>query len=128
MTTKPATLLWNIVTKNLPGHGLLQKKIRVKITKLEKHLVHFPDGTVHLHIALERHREKEHYTARLTLRVPSNILHFEKSAADVIKAFDDTMEALLAELEMLKSKLRGEQFWKRKERRKLPARTQGQRL
>jgi RNA polymerase sigma factor (sigma-70 family) len=81
--------------------------------------VHLPDGTVHLHIALERHREKEHYIARLTLRVPSNILHCEKSADNVIKAFDDAMEALLRELEMLQSKLRGEQFWKRKERRKL---------
>jgi hypothetical protein len=46
MTTKPATLPWNLVAKNLPGHELLQKKIRVKITKLEKHLVHLPDGTV----------------------------------------------------------------------------------
>ena len=119
MTTKAATLPWNLVTKNLPGHGLLLKEIRVRITKLEKHLVHFPEGTVHLHIALERHGEKEYYTAGLTLRVPSNILHFEKSADDVIKAFDDALEALLRELEKLQSKKRSEQSWKRKERRKL---------
>ena len=103
MTMKAATLAWNLVTENLPENQLLQKKIRVKITKLEKHLVHFPEGTVHLHIALGRHREKEYYTARLTLRVPSNILHFEKSADDVIKAFDDALEALLRELEKLQS-------------------------
>lgn len=116
---KAATLAWNLVTENLPENQLLQKKIRVKITKLEKHLVHFPEGTVHLHIALGRHREKEYYTARLTLRVPSNILHFEKSADDVIKAFDDALEALLRELEKLQSKLRDEESWKRKERHKL---------
>ena len=112
------TLPWNLVTKHLHGHELLRKKLRQKITKLEKHLKHFPPDTVHLHIALERHPQKEHYTAALTLRVPSNILRSEKSAPDVIKAFDDAVRALLRELASLKSELRRETFWKRKTRRK----------
>jgi len=111
------TLNWNLVTKNLHGHGLLRKKLRQKITKLEKHLKHFPPDAVHLHIALERNPKKEHYTAGLTLRVPSNILRGEKSSPDVIKAFDDAVKALLRELESLKSELRREIFWKRRERR-----------
>jgi ribosomal subunit interface protein len=112
------TLKWNLVTKHLHGHELLRKKLRQKITKLEKHLKHFPPDAVHLHIALERHPTKEYHTAALTLRVPSNILRSEKSSSDVIKAIDDAVKALLRELESLKAELRRETFWKRRDRRK----------
>lgn len=111
------TLKWNLVTKHLHGHELLRKKLHQKITTLEKHLKHFPPDAVHLHIALERNPKKEHYTAALTLRVPSNILRSEKSSPDVIKAYDDAVKALLRELESLKAELRRETFWKRRERR-----------
>ena len=73
-TTSLKELPWNLVAKNLHGHELLRKKLREKISKLEKHLNHFPIDAVHLHIALERHPGKELHTAALTLRVPSNIL------------------------------------------------------
>lgn len=116
-TAKLKMLPWNLVTKNLHGHELLRKKLHQKITKLEKHLKHFPAHTVHLHIALERNPKKECHTAALTLRVPSNILRGEKSAPDVIKAFDDALKALLRELESLKAEWRRETFWKRKARR-----------
>lgn len=110
-------LPWNLVTKNLHGHELLRKKLREKITKLEKHLTYFPADTVHLHIALERHPRKEEYAAALTLRVPSNILRSKKSGSDIIKTFDDAVKTLLRELASLKSELRRENFWKRKARR-----------
>jgi ribosomal subunit interface protein len=116
--TKLSTLPWNLVTKNLHGHQMLRKQIRDKIAKFEKHLVHFPDGTVHLQIVLERHPSKDFHTATLTLRVPSNILHTQETADDVTTAFDDAVAALLRELESLKAGLRGERFWKRKEPRK----------
>ena len=111
------TIKWNLVTKNLHGHELLRKKLRQKIAKLEKHLQHFPPDTVHLHITLERHPQKPLHTAALTLRVPSNVLCSEKTSPDVIKAFDDSVKALLRELDSLKSELRREMFWKRKARR-----------
>jgi len=114
--TKLETLPWNLVTKHLHGHELLRKKLRQKISKLERHLQHFPPDTVHLHIALERHPKKERYTAALTLRVPSKIMRGEKSGPDVIKALDDTVKALLRELESLKAELRRDTFWKRKGR------------
>jgi ribosomal subunit interface protein len=116
--TSLTTLPWNLVTKNLQVDGLLRKKLRQKINKLEKHLKHFPPDTVHLLVVLERQPKKPLHAAALTLRVPSNILHSEKSAPDVIKAFDDAVKALLRELESLKSDLRAETFWKRKARRK----------
>src|SRR5467141_695183 len=109
MTTLTA-LPWNLVTKNLHGHELLRKKLHQKITKLEKHLKHFPPDTVHLQIVLERHPKKPLHSAALNLRVPSNILHSEKSSADAVKA-------LLRDLDSLKAELRREVFWKRKERR-----------
>src|SRR5882762_5849957 len=99
---KLETLPWNLITKNLHGHELLRKKLRQKISKLERHLKHFPPGTVHLHIALERNPKEENYAAALNLRVPSNILRSEKSARDVVKAFDNAVKAMLRELESLK--------------------------
>jgi ribosomal subunit interface protein len=114
---KTEAINWNIVTKNLEEDPLLRKKLREKITKLEKHLKNVPPDAVHLHIALERHPRKKHSTAALTLRVPSNILHSEKYADDVITAFDLAFKTLLHELETWKSTLRWPRLWKRKERR-----------
>ena len=114
------TIPWNIVKKNVsPSEATLplEKKLRQKIGKLERHLKHFPLDTVHLQVVLERHPKKPIYTTTLNLRVPSNILHSEKSARDLIGAFDAAFKILLRELESLKSDLRREQFWKRKERR-----------
>ena len=110
-------LPWNLVTKNLHGHELLRKKLHQKITKLEKHLKHFPPDSIHLQIVLERHPKKPLHSAALNLRVPSNILHSEKSSADVIKAFDEAVKTLLRDLDSLKAELRREVFWRRKERR-----------
>jgi ribosomal subunit interface protein len=107
---------WNLVTKNLIDHEMLRKKLREKITKLERYLKHFPSDAVHLHVSLERN-PKQIYTAALTLRLPSNILYSKKSARDVIKAFDSAVRVLLRELGSLKSDLRREAIWKRKERR-----------
>src|ERR1700730_3438080 len=113
-----STLPWNLVAKGLHGHELLRKKLAEKIKKLETRMKHYPAGTIHLQIVLERHPRKPLFAARLTLRVPSNILRSEKSASDVIKAFDDAVKALLRELASLTADLRGEIFWKRRERRK----------
>ena len=113
-----STLSWNLATKDLHGHELLRKKLEEKIKKLEKHLRHYPAGSLHLQIVLERHPRKPLFVAKLTLHVPSNILRSEKSAWDVIKAFDDAVKALLRELASLKADLRREAYWKRKERRK----------
>ena len=113
-----STLSWNLATKDLHGHELLRKKLEEKIKKLEKHLQHYPAGSLHLQIVLERHPRKPLFVATLTLHVPSNILRSEKSGWDVIKAFDDAVKALLRELASLKADLRREAYWKRKERRK----------
>jgi ribosomal subunit interface protein len=95
----------------------LQDKIREKLAKLERHLQHFPRGAVHLHIALEKNLRKELFRAALVLRVPSNILRAEKSAADPIPAVDYAVKILLRQLAGLKSELRREALWRRKPRR-----------
>lgn len=48
----------------------------------------------------------------------SNPQRSEKSAFDVIEAFDDAVRALVRELDLLKADFRREASWKRKERRK----------
>ena len=113
-----STLSWNLATKDLHGHELLRNKLEEKIKKLEKHLQRYPAGSLHLQIVLERHPRKPLFVVKLTLHVPSNILRSEKSAWDVIKAFDDAVKALLRELASLKADLRREAYWKRKDRRK----------
>jgi ribosomal subunit interface protein len=113
-----STLSWNLAAKDLHGHELLRKELEEKIKKLEKHLQHYPAGSLHLQMVLERHPRKPLFVAKLTLHVPSNILRGEKSARDVIKAFDDAVKALLRELASLKADLRREAYWKRKECRK----------
>jgi DNA-directed RNA polymerase specialized sigma24 family protein/ribosome-associated translation inhibitor RaiA len=109
------TLAWNLVSKHLHPHDQLQGKIREKISKFEQHLQHFPPDAVHLLINLERHPKQEAYTAALTLRLPSNILHSEKEAkGDPIPAFDRAVRALLRELADFKAELRHEDAWRRK--------------
>jgi ribosome-associated translation inhibitor RaiA len=74
-----STLSWNLATKNLHGHELLHKKLEEKIKKLEKQVKHYPHGTVHLHIMLERHPRKPLFVAKLTLHFHlSNLLHIHR--------------------------------------------------
>lgn len=105
---------WNLVTKGMRPHGQLQKKLQEKISKLETHLAHFPTDAVHLQVHLQRHAKKLWFDATLTLRLPSNILHSEKSGEDPVPAFDQAIKALLREIAVLKSALRRESDWKRK--------------
>jgi ribosomal subunit interface protein len=92
-TTTLTAFHWNLVTKDLHGHEMLRKQIHEKVGKLEKHLKHFPSDTVHLQIALGRQPKRCLHPAALNLRVPSNILHSEKSSTDIITAFDDAVGA-----------------------------------
>ena len=92
------TITWNIVTENMAWSKALEEKFRPKLTKLERHLNHFPPDAVHLLISLERTRKKSWYTAALTLRVPHNILRAAKSARDPLPAFDNAVKALQREL------------------------------
>ncbi|HWP27086.1 MAG TPA: HPF/RaiA family ribosome-associated protein [Xanthobacteraceae bacterium] len=112
---------WNIVTRRLHRHPLLRERIRSKIRALERHLQRFPSDAVHLLVELERHPRKEEHRAVLTLRLPSHILHADKSAKSVIAALSSAVKALLKELKALKERLREEPQWKRKARRKQPA-------
>jgi ribosomal subunit interface protein len=111
------TLKWSLVSRHLRPHGQLRTKLRQKISKMEKHLEHFPADAVHLQVGLDRHARKEWFTAALTLRLPSNVLHAGKSGADPITAFDQAVKALLREIAVLKSSLRREAQYQRVPRR-----------
>ena len=109
---------WNMVTRGLHGHPFLRERIHSKIRTLERHLQRFPPDAVHLLFELERHPGKEEHRTVLTLRLPSHILHADKSAKSVISALSNAVKALLQELKSLKERLREEPQWKRKTSRK----------
>jgi len=64
-------------------------------------------------VVLEKLAKKGTYTVSLTLRVPSNILHVEKTSHDLIGAIDHAVAALVREVKSLKAELRGDYRWKR---------------
>jgi ribosome-associated translation inhibitor RaiA/DNA-directed RNA polymerase specialized sigma24 family protein len=104
---------WNIVNKNLSPGITVKNKLSRKIAVLAKHLVHFPPETLHLQVVLEKLAKKGTYTVSLTMRVPSNILHVEKTSHDLIGAIDNAVAALVREVKSLKAELRGDYRWKR---------------
>jgi RNA polymerase sigma factor (sigma-70 family) len=112
-----ASFSWNIVTKGFHAHEQVHQKVRSALSKLERHLEHFPSDAVHLQVMLEKHPRKPQFTAGLVLRVPSNILRSAQDASDPVSALSGTVRTLLRQLESLKSELRREVLWKRKSRR-----------
>jgi ribosome-associated translation inhibitor RaiA len=107
------TLKWSLVTKGMRPHAQMKAKLQQKISKLESHLEHFPADAVNLQVHLQRQPKRVWFSAALTLRLPSNILHAEKFGADPVPAFDLAVKALLREIAVLKSALRRESEWKR---------------
>ena len=112
-----ASFSWNIVTKGFHAHEQVHQKVRSALSKLERHLEHFPSDAVHLQVMLEKHPRKPQFTAGLVLRVPSNILRSAQDASDPVSALSGAVRTLLRQLASLKSELRGEVLWKRKGRR-----------
>ena len=107
---------WNIVTREVHGHPQLRQRLRRGIARLERHLQTFPPDAVHLQIRLDGEARPNRITAALTLRLPSNILHAEKTHADAARAVEEAVSVLLRQLDALKERLRREPAWKRKAR------------
>jgi len=104
---------WNIVNKNVEPGYTVKATLSRKLAKLGRHLAGFAPGTPHLQVLLERLPKKGLFTARFTLRLPSHILHAEKSAEDLLAAIDLATEALCREVDSWRSKARGDYHWKR---------------
>jgi len=108
---------WNIVLHDVQLDPYLEKKIKQDVQKIGRRLKNFHPDLVHLKIDIWRHPRRPRFHVRLTLRVPSNILHAERSNKDLVLAMNEATRALIEELDALKSELRREVFWKRKHRR-----------
>jgi ribosomal subunit interface protein len=107
-----------IVARNLVLTARDQNRIEEKAAKLNRHLARFPAGSIHLQVAVERlKRRKNEITVALTLRLPSDVLHCQKSAAQLTAAMDGAVRILEREVEKHKSHLRGASAWKRLTRR-----------
>jgi ribosomal subunit interface protein len=90
---------WNIVTRNIEADQGVQSRLRQKIVRLEKHLKTIAPERLHLQVRLEKDSKKQLFTAALTLTSPPDIFRVEKSAPDLLQAFDDALHALERELE-----------------------------
>jgi ribosomal subunit interface protein len=110
-------LNWTLFAKRMRPHAQMKNKLQDKISKLEKHIEHFPEDAVHLQVSLERHPKKLMFDAILTLKLPSNVLRAQKSGSDPVPAFDQAIKALLREVALLKSNLRREKDWQSSARR-----------
>jgi ribosome-associated translation inhibitor RaiA len=108
---------WNLVTKNFQAHEQLRRKLRSKIAKLERHLQRLPLEAVRLEVALEKHPNKDLFSAALSLRLLSHMLRSEKAAVDPVPALDRATKTLLRQVAGFKSSLRREALWKRQGRR-----------
>jgi ribosomal subunit interface protein len=104
---------WNIVNKNVSPSVSLKQKLTRKVAVLAKYLIHFPPETLHLQVVLAKLMKRDLYTVSLTLRMPSNILHAEKSSHDLFEAIDSAVAVLLREVKSLNADLPGEYQWKR---------------
>ena len=111
MTTN--TISWNLVNKHVDPGYTVKETLSRKVAKLARRLAGLAPETLHLQVLLERLPKKGLFTARFTLRLPSHILHAEKSAEDLLTAIDLATEALSREVDSLRSKLRGDYKWKR---------------
>src|SRR5689334_12250995 len=117
LVDQSASVRWHIVNRNLsPGITVLEK-ISQKIDCLAKLLIHFPPDAVHLQVVLDKLPKKRLFEVRLTLRLPSNILHAEKAGTDLLVTINSAMQALKREVMGLKAELRGDYRWKRPARR-----------
>jgi ribosomal subunit interface protein len=113
---KLMTFTWHSTTRNIHAENLGQK-FENRLDLIKKHLTHFPQGTVHLDISVEKNLKKDWYTAKLHLRLPARILNATKEADNMMTAFDRAADALVREVKKHKSELRGDANWDRRERR-----------
>jgi DNA-directed RNA polymerase specialized sigma24 family protein/ribosome-associated translation inhibitor RaiA len=117
LVEQPAAIRWHIVNRNLTPGVTVMERLSQKIRGLAKLLVHFPSDSVHLQVVLDKLPKKGLFDVRLTLRVPSNILHAEKTGTDLLVTINSAMQALKREVMGLKAELRGDYRWKRPARR-----------
>jgi ribosomal subunit interface protein len=107
------TIRWNIVNRGVNPGVTVHTSLTRKIARLAKHLMHFPPDALHLQVTLEKLSHDRGFNVRLTLRLPSNILHAEKSGPDLLAAIDGAANALEREVESVKAHLRGDYRWRR---------------
>src|ERR1700747_2162969 len=97
---------WNIVNRNVSPGLTVKEKLTRKITRFAEHLVHLPPDSLHLQFIPAKRKKKHSFTVRMTLRLPSTILHAEKSHENLLAAIDSAAAALENEVKSLKAELR----------------------
>jgi len=115
---EPASAIqWQIVNRNITPSVTVREKLAQKVAALSKLLVHFPPDALHLQVVLGRLSKRGLFDVRLTLRLPSNTLHAEKTGTDLLVTINTAVHALKREIMALKADLRHDYEWKRPARR-----------
>ncbi|HXG20718.1 MAG TPA: sigma-70 family RNA polymerase sigma factor [Methylomirabilota bacterium] len=117
MTAETTCFPWNIVLKDAELTAAAQQQLRRKLAPLARLLQGFPPDAVHLQIVVERLLRPPRFRAALTLRVPSHIVHGEKTAPDLFSAVTRALAVLQREVQSLKARLAQSPLWKRKQSR-----------
>jgi RNA polymerase sigma factor (sigma-70 family) len=117
MTAETTYFPWNIVLKGAELTAATQQQLRRKLSPLARLLQGFPPDAVHLQIVVERLLRPPRYRAALTLRVPSHIVHGEKTAPNLFSAVTRALAVLQREVQALKARLAQTPLWKRRQSR-----------
>jgi ribosomal subunit interface protein len=91
-------ITWNVVTVNFAANPSLLSYMREQMTELEQYLQGLPPDSAHLLVELTRNLKTDDYTAMLSLRLQTDVLHSEQSAKDVKQAFDGALKKLANQL------------------------------
>lgn len=108
----------NIEFKGFAPQRDIQKLIQELIRKIEKKTKGFPPDGVFLRLMLEENSVRTLYHVSITLELPEKILPAKEERHDLVEAIRDAFAEIERQLKAHKAFLRGEQWWKRRARRK----------
>lgn len=105
MTAETTYFPWNIVLKDAELTAAAQQQLRRKLSPLARLLQGFLPDAVHLQTVVERLLRPPRFRVALTLRVPSHIVHGEKTTPDLFSAVTRALAVLQREVQSLKARL-----------------------
>lgn len=111
-------LHWSFSLGSLPErHAELRQLVRDELDRLADELAGLARDAVWLHLDAERARPDPSRKVTLRLAIPDHLLRAEACGHDLAAAVRKAFARLFRGLARVKSKLRGEPFWKQKWRR-----------
>lgn len=115
---------WHVSFKGFEGGPRVSRMLERFRVKLERQVKMFAEDQVSLRGVIEKHATRMLFRASLLLEVPGRTLVAKEERPEAELALKDAFLELDRQLKKHKALLRREPIWKRRERRKDPARAQ----